>query len=1172
MVPEQLTPRSKVKAMLAALDDDSDDTVTHDAGKPFANRNNEMLTKTLTESSRASETETSEEDKSAESDVVRPRGKLAARLRGPGTARRGVGPTASGPVVAANAYERVKQQMIQKSPEARHAASADESQADEDEPIPMRRTLLKRKKRPVVTELESDSSPSKPSPRRASSPTTATPPKKSQSIQRSSSCISSPGLFMTPTVARTHASPRTSHTSSGSDSDLPAEPMANARFLALVAKKREEREAKAAAEENKKAARKVQAPRELEEDIEDDDEEEEAGDKLTQQARPTRKASKKALEEMSRETQRMSRNMQLAHQAKTKKKITKESFLAKFNFRCNPTPPATASQTNGSSSAANSAPVSDAEWAKEHQTPPTSPIKQDDTLKDSHDAKVSQAERQTDSTVPPEENGQFLAYEEDDLPSVQDIMNAPTQPLTKGKGKADEGDPADLPQALPKLKKTVFTLPPVRFRRTNPQGQHPGSGPETDDILEIIPMNKSRRRNLDIFDKLPTKKITEERSLQKLRALAHLTSPSKQNDKSRASMTSGEMHTSLQRRARQQAAKERAEKLQDLKNRGVTIQTAEERHQDQAEVEDMLEKARQEGAELTKKEKDVAKQERKDNGLDEETSDEDEDYNDGDEHAAELEISGSEDEADDEAQDVDSAVESDDDEGAEDNVGDEDAGIATNHNLVEDEASEDSHGSESQDEADHEMDEDEIEDQLCVMPNQRRLRASRVLDDDDIEDEDEVTVIDVATQRAKNPLAPQLPGSDEAPMGLTQAFAATMAETQTQSYDATQGLEDEQDSLAFLRGMPDPDFPMGDAELPDTVVPDSQTRVVLSRDNSNLETQGVELHLSQSQIEHNTLTGSSQLPPSATQMSEIPDPTQDAGFGLSAPLGERFVSVPPSTIDTVLLPDVDSPVVKKRGRLQRRTGPVPDQSDADSESEANGNDQQQAQKAGYKISANAFDVMKKIKDMPAPVLDPFDKKKSEAKGMVEEQAEESEDEYAGLGGASDDESMAEEDEEVRKMMDDGDVKVDERELAAFYAYVYSPIPSYQTLTPYPVTASAPTTNKSSTNSTKTSLPAASAANAPPNSISPTPTTTAKPAVAPNAASSPKCAKPSSRTRTWVKSRKIQRNSLFYAPSKTVKMTTMMISSSSLRKLLKSSWKAKRTSTPTFKPQCQIQRH
>lgn len=1031
-VPEQLTPRSKVKAELAALDDGSDDTLPR-MGKSPTNGKKEIVSTTGSASPRAlTETETSEGDESAESDIIRPRGKLAARLRGQRATSRDVEPSAESPVEATNVYERIKQQLLRKSPEPKGAAAAGKEEESEAEALPMRRTLLRKKNQPVITELENNSSPSNPSARRRTSATIATP-EKSRCIQRPTSPTSSPGLFMTPTALRTQTSPRASHGGTDSDSDLPAEPQANARFLALVAKKREEREAKAAAEEKKKAARKIQAPRELEGDIEDDDD---AGDKLTQQARPTRKAGKKALEEMSRETQRMSRNMQLAHQAKTKKKITKESLLAKFNFRCNPAPPSTISQANGSSSVANSAPVSDVEGVKGHETPPTSPVKPEDSLKDSYDFKAAQLGQQVDFMVSPEESLQFRAYEEDDLPSIQDIMDATSQPLDKGKGKADEGDPADLPQALPKSKKPAFTQPPVRVRPPEHPSPRPNLDSEPDDVLEIITTNKPRRRKLDVFDKVPTKKITAGRSLQTLRALAHVASPSKQNDKSKSSMTAVEMNISLQGRARQQAAKERAERMQDARNRGFVIQTTEERHRDQAEVEDLLEKARKDGAELTKKEKDATKQERKENGLDEETSDDDEDYCDAEEPAVELEVSGSEDEADDEAQEVDSAEESDDNDAEEDVL--EDADIVSANNLIENEASEDSQGSESQDEADQDMDNDEIEDQLPVVSNRRRLRVSRVLDDDDIEDEDEGRVATVTPQKARNPFAPQLPGSDEAPMGLTQVFAATMAETQTQIYDDTEGLEDEQDSLAFLRGMPDPDFPLGDSDLLNTVVPDSQTRVALTRDNTNLETQGIKLHFSQSQIELETDPRPSQIPPSATQISEIPDPTQDAGFGPSSPLGERFVSVPPSTVGTILLAggfDEELPIVKKRGRLQRRTGAAHALSEAEFSNEGDGNGQQQAANAEFKISANAFDVMKKAKDKPATILDPFDKKKSEAKGMVEEQAEESEDEYAGLGGASDDDSMAEEDEEVRKMMDDSDVKVDERKLAAFYAYV-----------------------------------------------------------------------------------------------------------------------------------------
>ena len=68
-----------------------------------------------------------------------------------------------------------------------------------------------------------------------------------------------------------------------------------------------------------------------------------------------------------------------------------------------------------------------------------------------------------------------------------------------------------------------------------------------------------------------------------------------------------------------------------------------------------------------------------------------------------------------------------------------------------------------------------------------------------------------------------------------------------------------------------------------------------------------------------------------------------------------------------------------------------------------------------------------------PTVPAFDKKRSEAKGMIEEQAEESEDEYAGLGGASDSED-GEYDEETRKMIDDdSEEKLNERAVAKFHA-------------------------------------------------------------------------------------------------------------------------------------------
>ena len=84
------------------------------------------------------------------------------------------------------------------------------------------------------------------------------------------------------------------------------------------------------------------------------------------------------------------------------------------------------------------------------------------------------------------------------------------------------------------------------------------------------------------------------------------------------------------------------------------------------------------------------------------------------------------------------------------------------------------------------------------------------------------------------------------------------------------------------------------------------------------------------------------------------------------------------------------------------------------------------------LNKDAFSALFKGAKKRAEV-DAFDKKKSAAKNLVEEQAEESEDEYAGLGGASDDESAGEMDEETMKMIDEGPVEVDEQQLAAFHA-------------------------------------------------------------------------------------------------------------------------------------------
>ena len=1039
----QITLGSRVKALLATLDDDSDED------PPGTGTSISLTTDKIEEhgsgTGRAGDPVQQsiyvddgcrDDDDDEDSDVIRPHGRLAARLVGNADHGHEASADENASDTKTNAYDRIRKQLLANTFDTVETteASSHRGSTNIEQEIKLTRKFLTRKKQPMIIEPEISHSSRTSTPLHDSdrilSPTSRqkpdTPPRP---------LISSPGLFLTPKPAAASTLSKSARSTHGSDTDSPLDPQANNRFLALVAKKRAERQAKVAAEDQKSAERQLKAKNHAsiagvlrDDDIEDDSATE---DKLTQQARPTRKASKRALEEMNRETQRMSRNMQLAHQAKTNKKVTKESLLAKFNFRRNQPPSTDASKSQNSSIAATSTPVSDVECIMDHETPPTSPFKPPD-LSDALDRKDS---RNAPHDVVSAFNDTNLLVEfEEELPNLEDVMSTPIYASDKGKSKAVDHVQLGQDQHLPKSKKTVFTHPPIRVRPPKEPFHQPSlMSDHFQDDLEIIHTDRPRARKMDVFDRLQPSKVQEGRSLQTLRVLAQLSSPGKRNDRARASMTPGELQFSLQRRARQQAARERADKIQDLKDRGIIIQTTEERQRDQADVEDLLEKARREGEELTKKEKNASKKERQANGLDEDASDEDEDYKDVEADGPNLELSGSDDEADDEDQASDSEEGSDGDEdvaGVEENE-DENGGVTLDPlgnplaSLISNEAVEES-DEEMRETADGDSEDDDAEELVPAVKNKRRHNPQRIVDDEDEEDDGSV---DASTkpivEEIGNPFAPGLPGSDNAPMGLTQAFEATMAESQTSQYKDTQGTDLDQDSLTFLRAVPDPDFPMFDEEGPETVVPDSQTGV-----HGTLK---FDLHLSQSQIQHET-------PPIATQYSDIPDPTQDAGFGCSSPLPERFLSIPPSTVDTVVLAGaakIQSPFVKKKGRLRRRGSAVRVFSDEENVSEDEDRAHAIIPHEQFKVSADAFDVMKMASKKNNVNTEIFDKKRSDAKGMVEEQAEESEDEYAGLGGASDDDSMAEDDEEVRKMIDEGEVKVDERKLAAFFAYVIS---------------------------------------------------------------------------------------------------------------------------------------
>ncbi len=1017
--------------MLAAIDDQSDPESTLESADPGSKALTlDSARKQQADCNTSRRESDSEDAEDEESDVAaaKPRGRLAARLQRNNTFKDSPGLVEE----HVNAYERIRIQLL--SGPARNSGklspgSIEHGSEDDEEP---QRTAPRR-----IRRAGADSNRS-----------------QSRTRNRSSSQRLSPGLFLS---TKSPSSPKQSDNldySDGSDSDLPPDPQVSSKVLQLVATKRAEREAREAEEARRRpnqhqkpdGKKSSSRPHPISSgDSEDDNENKEGNKRLAQQSRPTRKASKKALEEMNRETQRMSRNMQLAHQAKTKKKITKESLLARFNYKNSLPSNEGTVHALSSSTTPSSVPASELEGVQETESPPSSP------------PSTGGIESYKNSTELPELNqltvmnalnfgtgvsatGTSIAHMEniEELPTMFEVFNPPEKLLDKGKGKAvvrsgEESCEQNSKERVDKPVKPVITQQQVRVRQQKPPVTTNNES-DSDGDLEILPAKNTNTSNVSIFDRPPAGKAGEVRSLQTLRALAHLTSPSKQESRAKAAISLSEMQASLQRRARQQAATERAEKIQDLKDRGVIVQTAEEREKDQVEIENLVEKARTEAEEIMQKEKKAARKEKKANGEDEtlpETSDEDEDYEDNEAEESNIELSGSEEE---EPAEGDSEIEP---EAGEEGV-DKEGGVSVPKNgpglerFVNTEASE---GSDSK-EAEIAVDDDDSDDESNDMPTQRKRRTNLVIDEDEDEGDHQVNASQWTSETSgllQNPLIPG-PHISDGPeigmMGMTQAFAATMAESQTQA-TAEKAIEDhEQDSLAFLGPLPEQNSPFYDLNDSQPMVLDSQHGEY--QEQTAAAPADIELHFSQSQVQEIATQDTQDIPPTATQYSDIPDPTQDIGFALSSPGPEqRFASVPPSTVDTLVLSRAtgqETPKVIRKGRLRRRMVATADGSDGENVYEPN-----MKEDAEFQISANAFDVLKKSRAKEAPVADPFDKKKSEAKGMVEEQAQESEDEYAGVGGASDDESGEEDDEEVRKMIEEGEVKVDESELAAFYA-------------------------------------------------------------------------------------------------------------------------------------------
>ncbi|KAI4750764.1 hypothetical protein E4T52_16666 [Aureobasidium sp. EXF-3400] len=917
------SPGTRMRKLMAAFDEESDD----DAGVPVRPT---IKSASTTQAANATRTINASKDEGQDSDeedepVFKPRGRLAARMGG-----------AAPPIQEESSsededvYQKIRRDLMA----SKKAPSADKS------PVKITHSI-----ETARTQTPQPSSPRKRLVHRASTPA-------------ASARSESPGLFMSPAPEQRQSIDDRSNNSSDSDSDLPADPSTSTRLRDLVNRRRAERLAREQAEKEAEEDNAATGQAPLSDMFNDEDTRDEVTERrLTHSARPTRKASKKALEEMNRETQRIKRNMQLTHQAKVKKRFTPQDFLSAFNRP--KTSSGLANVTNAAdvtSSSPPPEPFSETGATKDRDTPPSSPPSIDDTLKTILEQPVGIA---------------ALEESDEDLPTLQEVLSQPKKTLDKGKAPVRQ---------LPVEEKSI----PIRKVRVKipTRNKLNRSLDNDDDDLEII------HDPLAIFNQIPKTQTPEGRTMLMLRHLAQLTGNgdrirSKKGQK--PSISPQQLDLQLRQRAHEIANQERAARLADLRAKGIVVLTEEEREREQMQIEDMLGKAREEADKLRKQEKATAKANGEDVGLSSDES-EDGDYLGSDEEA---QAPAEEEDAEDE-EDIELSGSEEED--------------SVDHDMIGAEA-----GEEDQDEPEA-VEDEEPQDDEPQLPKSRRARRKHVIEDD--EDEADAPATQQTSDDGINDELAAAFGfarAPAAPMGMSQMFAGTMDDTQ-----ASDMISQDQDSLEMLRHIP-PSAPMPSMQFLDDsqdAVADSQ--IDATQTQANEPTQQMDLQFPRP---------SAGSPAVMSQFSQIPDPSQDVGFDPNlTPLADR-VRAPSSTVDTVLLDVPESPVVPRRGRLMRRSEAVqqPDEED----------DVPSSAPAAVEKPSDAFSVMRQAAKKPAQP--DFDKQKSNAKGMVDEQAEESEDEYRGLGGASDDEDAGSGDEDDKQMIDETDIKVNERELAALYA-------------------------------------------------------------------------------------------------------------------------------------------
>ena len=750
------------------------------------------------------------------------------------------------------------------------------------------------------------------------------------------------------------------------------------------------------------------------------------------------------MEEMSRETQRMARNMHLQHQAITKKKITMQSLLDRFNFKPSaeegsllPTPPATSSTLES---------VAEIVRSTEPSSPSTSCNPADGIDVNTHE----DGDRVCGNDHVPD-NAQLI---EEYSPPAVPLSVATTLPSTLlgrfqqghidqnseagGSGRASEQE------VKVKRPKRVLNRPWLR-RTLVPKHS---SNPDSDSELEIIPVSRAKAA---LSAHIPVGKENESHSLLVLRACAQLNQPDEPAPHlAKRSMTLAEMQAMLRQRARKQGISERLEYLDELRKRGIVPQTAEERAKEEATIEMLVEKARLEAEAIQKQERATARKEGKE-GSEDEFLDDSSDYEEAEWHD-ELELSGSEEDNMPDEEDT-GDVETDEDEDARELANAESpptAAVETTPEagqrlLIQ---------NDTRPIANHENDVNEADSdgQSTTFMGRPSRRVRQIISDD----EEGISTPPPSTVQVPKSVekldVPKVSIAQKPVLGLTQLFAGTMAQEQiVDPLSTPDSVQQPENQLDFLRQLSAPSLPCSINDIiqaqnlpqEELIVRDSHP--LSWRANSRLTSLGDELYDASPSPDPTDMFSAPQALPSPTQILDIPDPTQDVGFShLRYTESQDHLPTPLGTVETLLSPSQVSltkksaarRLVKRNGKCVGRRARVSSESDAadGDESDIDGASDER-EHIGPLASANDV-LLKGTNTANASEVPMFDKRKSHAKELVDEHAEESEDEYAGLGGASDDDNRSDnEDEDMSDLLDDEAQDIDEQELAALMAYV-----------------------------------------------------------------------------------------------------------------------------------------